>query len=155
MVTKRIVLHLFFLSFLGLGCKAQEAAFYMSANPDTVFVGQATTIQLIMENIDGHIDPPDWDPGLQITGSNFSSQTEISGSDVRRTERYTYYLVPTKEGAYTLRAHCKTKDKELLETSLNIIVLPNPNQKTQKDALGKHPKIPKRSLKGKRKISRL
>ncbi len=151
---------LFVLGLIIFNAQAQEASFYMSAQPDTVYLGNYTTVEITMQNLQGRLIPPDWDKSFELGGTNFSSQTQISGGQVMQKESHSYRIIPTQIGHFELHTILETDDGQIFEAQLSIVVVDNPddiqqNQKSIEMKAPPLPKLPKFKSGKKRKIYRL
>ena len=120
-------------SFAWMGL-SQEATFTVSAQPDTLLIGNQLQVFFKLENGKSQdFTPPDFEGFTVVAGPNVSSSMVMNNGAVSQSITYSYFLDVKEVGVFFIPpAKIATKDGDLFTEPLEIVVLPNPEGIIQK-----------------------
>ena len=130
---KKIFLIAFCLSFAGLGF-SQETSFTVSAQPDTLLIGNQLQVSFKLENGNSQdFTPPEFEGFTVVAGPNISSSMVMTNGAISQSITYSYFLDVEEVGVFFIPpAKIATEEGDLFTEPLEIVILPNPEGIIQK-----------------------
>ena len=108
------------------GIFAQEK-FSAMTSLDTVYLGNYFELSFTLENVKGQVEFPDLSAFEVLSGPNMASSISIINGNTSSTYSYSYRLMPSQAGVFTIgSAQCETSKGKIESKALSIIVLENP-----------------------------
>ena len=124
---KQIYLYLFVLLFSSGICKAQEDAFYLQTNKDTILAGNILQVSFVANNVAGKFEGPDFENLNIVSGPNTSTSMSMVNGDITQYATYSYAIYLEEIGEIVIPpAYLITNDVTLETEPTSVIVLPNP-----------------------------
>ena len=126
---KSFITHCFLFFTILYAAQAQEPAFKVSINVDSVLMGNRFEVSFTLENAQGQtFRAPDFNNFQVVSGPNQSSSFSMVNGTVSQSLTYSYYLEPKEVGSYYIEEASIDIDGETLYTlPLEVWVLPNPD----------------------------
>lgn len=118
---------------------AQEIVFRTTVNKNNVLIGETFQVTFTLENIDGRkFMPPSFNDFYIVGGPNQSTNMQFINGNMTRSQSFSYYLQPKKEGSFTIQpAVIEANGKALKSNIVNITV-----SKTQNNNSNSNPGSP-------------
>lgn len=124
---KKIILYLSAFLIGSVVSYAQEDAFYLQINSDTILAGNVLQISFVANNVAGKFEGPDLKELNVISGPNTSTSMSMVNGDISQYASYSYGLYLEDIGEIIIPpAYLLTSDGTLETEPKSIIVLPNP-----------------------------
>ena len=106
----------------------QDVSIKVEVSSDSVLYGNYISLKYTIINTDGNFVPPDFNDFRVVSGPNVSSQFSMINGKVTQKSSYSYHLLPSEVGSWTIESARIEDGREDLEfDAITITVLPNPD----------------------------